>query len=168
MKKLLMVALLAAVTAPLMAQANIGVVDIEGVIKKSAKGKAFFAELDAFKTEKKTNIENKIKAFREKQKDAQAKAASLSEDKKQALAMELQTMQTDIKRAQEDAERDTQVKVQGGLEKITGALEPLVRQVALEKDLHLVLQYGAQSGIVFFHEKIDITEDVIKKFDESN
>ena len=166
MKKVLMVALLAALTAPVMAQANVGVVDIEAVIKKSNKGKAFFDELDAFKTQKKTNIDNMVKAWQDKKKDAQAKAASLSEDKKQSLALELQTMQTNIKRAQEDAERETQVKVQSGLEKLTGALEPLVRQVALEKDLHLVLQYGAQSGIVFFHEKIDITEDVIKKFNE--
>ncbi|MDJ0835635.1 MAG: OmpH family outer membrane protein [Acidobacteriota bacterium] len=166
MKKVLMVALLAALTAPVMAQANVGVVDIEAVIKKSNKGKAFFEELDAFKTQKKSNIDNMVKTYREKQKDVQAKAASLSEDKKQSLALELQNMQTNIKRAQEDAERETQVKVQSGLEKLTGALEPLVRQVALEKDLHLVLQYGAQSGIVFFHEKIDITEDVIKKFNE--
>jgi len=167
--KLVMMALLTLVTAMFsMAQTNIGVVDFERVIKNSAKGKAFFVELEDFQKGKKAAIDAMAQQLREKQKEAQAKAASLSEDKKQELGMELEGLNTKLKRAREDAERESQIKIQSGLDRIQSELEPLVRQVALEKDLQLVLSYGAQTGIVFVHEKIDITADVIKKYDESN
>jgi len=169
MKKALMTALVALAAAlPSLAQTNIGVVDFEQVIQKSARGKAFFAELEAFQKSKKDEIDGLAQALREKQKDAQAKAASLSEDKRQELGRELENLNTNLKRAREDAERESQIRIQQGLDRIQKELEPLVRQVALEKDLHLVLSYGAQTGIVFVHEKIDITADVIKKYDETN
>jgi len=168
-KKLMMIALLGALSAaPVAAQTNVGVVDFEVVIQKSTKGKAFFEELNQFREAKKADLDARVAAYQEKQKDAQAKAASLSEDKKVALGQELQQMQTDLKRFQEDAERATQVKVKTGLDVIQKQLVPLVRQIALEKDLHLVLHYGQQSEIVFFHDKINITADVIKKYDESS
>lgn len=167
-KKLILAALLGLLALPAFAQTNVGVVDFNLVIQKSVKGKAFFEELDAFKQTKQGELDGKIAQLQDQQKDAQAKAASLTEEKKQEIAMQLQRMETDVRRYKEDAERETQLKAKAGLDRIQAELEPLVRQVALEKNLHLVMSYGAQSGIVFFNEKIDITNDVIKKYDESN
>ena len=145
---------------------KIGVVDAETVVQKSVKGQAFFEEVKKFNQGKADEIDTLIKTFNEKQKDAQAKAASMSEDKRQEVGLELQRMQTDIKRKREDAERESKLKVNGGLDAIQKELMPLVRQVALEKGLDLVINYGQQTGIVFFSEKIDITSDVIAKYDE--
>ena len=51
-------------------------------MQKSARGKAFFEELNKFRDAKTAEIDGLIKEYQDKQKDAQAKAASLSEDKK--------------------------------------------------------------------------------------
>ena len=147
---------------------KIGVVNANRVVQESQKGKAFFAELDTFSKQKRDLIEQQIQAFREQEKDAQAKAASMSEDKAREVAIDLQKKQTDIKRMQEDAERESKLKLNEGLEKFQRELGPLIRQIALEKGLHLVLNDGPSAGIVYRDDAIDITNDVIKKYDEMN
>jgi outer membrane protein len=145
---------------------KVGIVDADVVIQKSAKGKKFFAEMQEFNQEKKSQLEGMVNNFESKQKDAQAKAASMNEEKRREVGLELQRLQTAIKRAQEDAERERQKKLNNGLERIQKELGPLIRQMALEKGLDLVLNRGAQSGIVFMSERINITNDVIRKYDE--
>lgn len=167
MYKKILLMMIAALFPALAQTTKIGVVNAEAVVQKSSRGKAFFDQLNKFRDDKTAQIEAMIKDFNDKQKDAQAKAASLSDEKKQEISLELQKMQTDIKRTKEDAERESQLKVNTGLDAIQKELMPLVRQVALERGLDLVINVGGgQSGVVFFSENIDITDDVIKKYDE--
>jgi len=109
-KKILLMMIAALFPAITLAQTmKIGVVNAEAVVQKSARGKAFFDQLNKFRDDKTAQIEAMIKDFNDKQKDAQAKAASLSDDKKQEISLQLQKMQTDIKRTTEDAERESQL-----------------------------------------------------------
>ncbi len=144
----------------------IGVVDADAVVQKSIKGKAFFDEINAFQLAKRNKLDAMVTQYQDKSKDAQAKAASMSETKRQEVALELQNMQTQIKRSQEDAERESQMKINDGLEQMQKELAPLIRQVALEMGLDLVLNYGPNSNIVYMNDKVNITENVIRKYDE--
>jgi Skp family chaperone for outer membrane proteins len=76
-------------------------------------------------------------------------------------------MQTDIQRAQEDAQREGQSRTNAVLESLDSQLGPIVRQVAEEKNLHLVLQFRPDLDIIFVDPSIDITADVIAKFNAS-
>lgn len=162
--------ILAALLMPMMAvgQTKIGVVNANRVVQECKKGKAFFAELEEYKKSKDAEIQAMVAGAQEKAKDAQAKAASMSEDKKRELAAELQKLDLDIKRKSEDAQRDTQTRLNEGLEKFQRELGPLIRQISLEQGLHLVFNDGPSSGIVFRDVSIDITDAVIKKYDEMN
>lgn len=144
---------------------KIGVVDADDVIQRSSKGKAFFAEYQRFTKAKQDELKALFDAFKEKQKDLQARAASMSDDKKKEAGMELQRMQTDLKRKQEDAQRETNKKLQSKLDQFQKELAPLIRQVALEMKLDLVLNYGPQSNIVFIGDRVNITNAVIAKYD---
>jgi outer membrane protein len=165
-----LVIILAALLVPgfVAAQSKIGVVNANRVVQDCQKGKAFFESMDADNKAKRSEIEGMVKKLQDTQKEANAKAASMSEDKRKETALELQKMETDIKRFQEDAEREAKLKLNTGLEKFQRELGPLIRQIALEKGLDLVLNDGQASGIVFRSDSIDITDDVIKKYDEMN
>ena len=92
----------------------------------------------------------------------------MSEDKAREVSKELQNMQTEIKRMQEDAERESKQRLNDGLERFQRELGPLIRQLALEKGIHLVLNDGPSAGIVFRDDSVDLTDSVIKKYDEIN
>lgn len=145
---------------------RMGVVDADVVIQDSAKGKAFFDQYEALIKSKQDAIKAKMDEFQNKQKDAQAKAASLSEDKRKELGLDLERLQTEIKRMREDAERETQSVLNTRLEEFRKELAPLIRQVAIDKNLDMVVNYGPNSNLVYFSESINITKDVIKKYDE--
>ncbi|MCB1043875.1 MAG: OmpH family outer membrane protein [Acidobacteria bacterium] len=148
------------------AQVKIGIVDAEVVIQKCAKGKAFFEAYQKEVKAKQGDIDTMIETYRAKEKDAQAKAASMSQEALSDLRAELQRLQTDIKRKQEDYQREMQIKLDGQLEQFRRELAPLIRQVAQEQGLDLVLNYGPETNIVFISDKINITSTVTQKYDE--
>lgn len=145
---------------------KIGVVDANQIIEESNKGKVFFQEMQQFSKTKEKELEEMHKQYQERQKDAQAKAASMTEEKRREIAFELEEMQKDIKRTQEDAERAFQQKLNEGLEVFQREIAPLIRQVSIEKGLDLVLNYNAGSNIVYMDDKINITQDVIAKYNQ--
>ncbi|MCB0501733.1 MAG: OmpH family outer membrane protein [Bacteroidetes bacterium] len=145
---------------------KIGVVDANQIIEESNKGKVFFQEMQQFKITKEKEIEEMHKHYLERQKDAQAKAASMTEEKRSEIAFELEQMQKDIKRTQEDAERAFQQKLNERLEIFQREITPLIRQVSIEKGIDLVLDYNAGSNIVYMDDKINITKDVIAKYNQ--
>jgi len=168
-KKMIFALAAALFASNILAQGSrIGVVDADVVIQKSAKGKAFFEDYQAFVKGKDDEIKGLIEGYQEKQKEYQAKQASLSEEKAKDMALELQRLQTDIKRKREDAERESQLRLNEGLDRFRRELAPLIRQIAQELGLDLVLNFGPNSNMVYFSDKINITEAVIKKYDESN
>lgn len=145
---------------------KIGVVDANQIIEESNKGKAFFQEMQQFKSTKEKELEEMHKHYLERQNDAQAKAASMTEEKSREIAFELEQMQKDIKRTQEDAERAFQQKLNERLEVFQREIAPLIRQVSIEKGIDLVLDYNAGSNIVYMDDKINITKDVIAKYNQ--
>lgn len=166
-KKMIFALTLAVATTGLMAQGTkVAVVDADVVIQQSKKGKAFFEEYQAFNKERRDAIEAKVTDFRAKEQDFQAKAASMSEDKRKETRLELERLRTDIQRLQEDAQRESDRRLQQALDGFRKELAPLISQIAVEKGLDMVFNYGPQSNLVYFSDVVNITDAVIKKWDE--
>ncbi len=160
---------LSALCLPAMAQGTkVAIVDADVIVQKSQKGKAFFDEFQKFTEGKRTEIEKMVESFQAKQKDLQAKAASMSEDKKKESALELQRLQTEIQRAQEDAKRESDLRLNTALERFRKEIAPLVRQVAIEKGIDMVINNGPNTGLVYFSDSVNLTDAVIKAYDESS
>lgn len=154
------------VAGPMLAQTNIGVVDFDRVILESKRGRAAFAEVEAFRIAQQGEIQGLVESY---QNTAQAlqNDASLSDAEKRQKQQELQNLQTQIRRSREDAERQGQSKTNVVLGELDKELGPLVRKIAQEKDLHLILQANAELGIVYAAASLDITEEVIAQFDRA-
>lgn len=145
---------------------KVGIVDADTVIQESNRGKAFLNELDIFSQARRQDLQTMADKRDSLMKDLQAKAASMSKANLESSRKEINQLEVDIKRKQEDATREAEIKLKTGLDEIRNEMVPLIRQVAIEKDLDMVLNMGPQSQVVYFHERIDITKDVIKKYDE--
>ena len=163
----LFIAALAASSALAFQGTKIGIVNADDVIQGSAKGKAFFDELETFTKTKREEIEKLAAEYQAKEGDLRAKAASMSDEKRQESGLDLQRLQTEIKRKQEDAQQERDLLIKTKFDNFRKELAPLIRQVALERGLDLVLNHGPQSNLVYSSDSIDITGDVIKKFDET-
>jgi Skp family chaperone for outer membrane proteins len=145
---------------------KIGVVDADQVIQNSAKGKAFFTEYNNFVQAKQKEIKNLVTQFQNYEKVIQARAAAMSGDDRRQADLDLEKIRTDLIRKQEDAQRETQKKLNSKLDQFQKELGPLIRQIALEKRLDVVFNYGPNSNIVFISDRINITAEVIRKYDQ--
>lgn len=167
MKKLMVAVVVLAgllAAANVQAQTRIGVVDADQVIYQSAKGKAFLKELETYAKQKDEEIKGVVAEAKTLQQEYQSKLASLSEDKRLDMEKQLGNYQTRIQRMQEDAKREFTIKQQTGFERFRKILQPIVEAMAKEKGLDIVFS-RAQSGIVYLSPAVDLTPEVVKKFD---
>ena len=151
-------------TANAQAQTRVGVVDADQVIYESAKGKAFLKELESFAKQKEEEIKRVVSEAQALQNEYKSKLASLSEDKRVEMEKQLGDYQIRVKRMQDDAKREMNIKQQEGFERFRSILQPIVEAMAKEKGLDVVFSRG-QSGIVYLSPAVDMTPEVIKKLD---
>ncbi len=162
---LVLVALLS--STAIMAQTRVGVVDADQVIYKSVKGKAFMLSLNKYVQQKQNEIKQVVAEAQQTEKEYKTKLASLSDEKKLAMEKKLSDYQTRIKRMQEDAKRELQIKQKQGFEKFQKLLQPVIDQLAKEKNLDIVFS-RSQSGIVYLSPTADLTAEAIKRVDAKN
>ncbi|MDH3404825.1 MAG: OmpH family outer membrane protein [Acidobacteriota bacterium] len=161
----ILTALVATLTAgTLSAQVNVGVVDFDLVFQSSTRARAAFAAVETYTTEKQAELKTRAERFQARQRELQS-AVGLAEAELATRARELREEQTAIQRTREDAERETQRLTQAALKTLDEILGPLVRELAREKNLQLILQAGPDAGIVFVDPAIDLTADVIARLD---
>ncbi|MCB1050964.1 MAG: OmpH family outer membrane protein [Acidobacteria bacterium] len=144
---------------------KIAVVDAEMVIQNSIKGKRFFKQMEDFGKNRTDSIKAKVDAYKEKEKELQTKLSSLSEDKRKSMGLELQKMETEIKRMQEDAKRESDVMINDALDKFRRELIPVIESVATSKSVDMVFNIGPGTNIAYVNKAIDLTADVVKAYD---
>ncbi|MCB1044380.1 MAG: OmpH family outer membrane protein [Acidobacteria bacterium] len=146
---------------------KIGIVDADIVIQESIKGKRFFQEFEQFGKQKSDEIQARVSEYSDKEKDYKNKVNSLSEDKRREMVVQLQNLEKDIKRMQEDAKQESDRRLNDALSKFRKELGPVIQAVAEEMKLDIIINHGPQSNLVYFNARVDITDAVIKKYDES-
>jgi outer membrane protein len=172
MRKILAVAALAAlfigaaVVAPSYAQGKIGVIDSQQVLEKSAEGKKVIARLQ--EADKKN--QNAVAALDEQIRLIQTKLntqrLTLTEEAALQLQAELERKNTDRKRLTEDAYSTMQELTTRLFARIQQELMPIVEGVGKEKGFDLIFDLQ-KSGAVYRNPAIEITEEVIKRYDAS-
>ncbi len=121
--------LLAALTASAaFAQTNVAVVNFEEVISRSEKARTALGEVGLLRQSKGEELVAMADALKQNQADAQSRAATMTEAERREATLQLQRMDTDLKRATEDADREVQQRANQVLEDLNEDLGPLVAQ----------------------------------------
>lgn len=144
--------------------AKIGFIDLQVIASNSAEGKAATAKLDEYRKKKNAEIGEKTKQAQAIQTKLQQGGTVLSEQARSQAEKDLQKLQRELQALQEDANAELQemtAKLQADFQE---RLNPIIEQVASEKDLHVVFSVR-DSGIVWAYSGIDLSAEVIKRFD---
>jgi outer membrane protein len=170
MKKLLIPFAMAALAAPAFAQSaapqRVAVIDVQRVLSTSAAGKTAQERLKKLQEDKMTRaakIQEEMKAL---DTEINTKKLSLSDDKLTGLQKQLAEKQLNLQRYGQDADRELGEARDKALLELEAKIKPVIDQIGKEMGLAAIFN-KFESGLVYASEAIDITDSVIKRFNDA-
>lgn len=147
--------------------AKIAFVNINAIAGGSSEGKAATAKIQDFIKKKNAEIQDKQKALQAMQAKLQQNVSVMSDQARSQLEKDITKQSRELQSAQEDAQQEQQQLTQDLQSEFQQKLFPVVDAIAKEKGLHMVFSI-ADSGILWPHAGLDLTAEVIKRFDEAS
>ena len=144
--------------------AKIAFINIQRIASESGEGKAATAKVQALNQKKVQELNDKNKALQADQQKLQSGGTVMSDSARAELEKKIERQNVDIQRTTQDAQQEVQELQQELQNEFQRRLLPIVQQVAQEKGLQILFS-AADSGIVWADPGLDITADVIKRFD---
>jgi len=145
---------------------KIGIVNSNEVIQKSTEGQAVMAQLQ----DKDKSNSSKISAMDEKIRELETKLntqrLTLTQESILQLTSEMERKRTERKRFAEDSLREIRELQLRLFTKVQEEVIPIIEQIGKERNLHIIFDRD-NSGSVYINPMIDITAEVIKRYDAS-
>jgi outer membrane protein len=157
----------AAVRAQAAATVKVGVIDVQRILTESVAGKEAMTKLKGLQDQKLAEAKAKqdeINQIRTRINDGRL---SLSQDKIAEMEKQAEDKVIAFRRFQDDADRDLQKARDQAFDAIEKRVLPVINQVGTEGAFTIILN-KFQSGLIFADDKIDLTADVIKRFDSAS
>jgi outer membrane protein len=139
-------------------------INIQRIANESAEGKVATTRVQALNQKKVTDLNERNKALQADQQKLQSSGSVMSDNARAELEKKIERQQLEIQRATQDAQQEVQELQQELQNEFQKKLMPVVQQVFNEKGLQILFS-AADSGIVWADPGLDITEDVIRRFD---
>jgi Skp family chaperone for outer membrane proteins len=145
---------------------KIAIINSQKAFETSSEGKKALTQL--------TDRENKIKTDLQKMDDAirlldnrlNTGRLTMTNEALIAIQADIDKKTTERKRYEEDAARDAQQLSANLIQKIRVEMVTIIENLAKERGLELVLD-TATSGVVTASPTIDITDEVVRRYDQS-
>ena len=161
---LLSVVLCCSVTAEETSQVKIAVINMQKVVRKSIAGQKAMEKLNKkFESLQKQlrDKQDEIKAFKE---DLEKKGPLMNEAAKTEKEREYKKALRDFKDQSDDAQFEMHQAESKSMEPVLKELEKIVTRIGKEGEYTLILETN-MSGIYFNAPDVDITDEVIKAYD---
>ncbi|HEY3054462.1 MAG TPA: OmpH family outer membrane protein [Thermoanaerobaculia bacterium] len=169
MKKFLIMVAAAALAAPMLAQtapARVAVIDVQRVLANSAAGKTASERLKKMQEERMAKAKQMDDEMQKLDADINNKKLSLSEDKLAEMQKQLSDRKIAAQRYAQDAEREMGEARDRALMELEGKIKPVIDSLGKEMGLAAIFN-KFESGLVYASEAIDITDSVIKRFNDA-
>lgn len=144
--------------------AKYAVINIQRVANESTEGKGATGRVNALVVRKQNEGADRTKQLQAAQQKLEAGGTVLSANAQATLQKEIDRLTVDIQRFNEDAQQEVQVLQNELMAEFERKLTPIIAAVAQEKGLHMIFS-AADAGLVWGNPGLDITTEVIKKFD---
>jgi outer membrane protein len=162
-KNLFLVFTLLVLTTFVFSEVKIGIINPQVVLQNSVKGKEVIEKLRTLNMSKQKKYEAMQKEIDTLEKEILSPA--LNQETRDKKTMDLQNKRIEIKRFAEDAQKDSMATQQKEFENLQRELMPIIEKIAKGAGFSLVLDLNT-AGVTYFDPAIDITEQVIKAYDE--
>ena len=169
MKKLLVSVAVAALAAPMFAQApqRVAVIDVQKVLTQSSLGKAAYDKLKKMQDDKMAQAKSMDDELKKLDADIATKRLSLSEDKLTEMQKSLADKRINMQRYAQDAEREIGEARDRELMALENKIKPVIDAMGKEMGLAAIFN-KFESGLVYASDAIDITDTVIQRFNAAN
>ncbi len=159
----LMAVVVAAVAMPAAAQNKIAVIDVQRVVTESDPGKEVMQRLKAVTDAKSQEGQALQQQFAALQEQFNKQRFTVSESRQAEMSKEIEDKQIAIRRFQDDAQREVQEAQRRELGGLEERILPIINKVGQEQSFTLIFN-KFQSGLVYADETVDITDEVIRRF----
>jgi len=140
------------------------VINIQRIAAESTEGKASTAKVQALNQKKISELNDLNKRLQADQQKLSAQGTMLNEAARAELERNIDKEQKDLQRSQQDAQEEVQQLQQDLQNAFQAKLLPIIQQVFAERKITILFSQ-ADAGIVFADPNLDLTADVIKRFD---
>lgn len=146
---------------------RLAIVDVQRCILETAEGKRAKKELEATFAKSQAQLERKAKDLEKRFRDMQAKASMLSQAELAKRQQELMRSQAELEQLGAELQQDVMGKEAILTESIYNKVAAIVKQIALEEKLQVVL-VRTDVAVLFANPKLDITNRVIVAYDKNH
>jgi outer membrane protein len=153
-----------AVVAPAPAALRMAFVDLQRIAAESNEGKVASGKVQALTQKKSAELADKTKALQANQQKLQQGGAVLNEAARGQAQKEVDRLTVEIDRFQQDANAEVQEMQQQLQAEFQDKLRPVLDGVVKELGVGLLFSAG-DAGAIFIDPSLDITGEVIKRFD---
>jgi outer membrane protein len=148
------------------AGAKFAFINVQRIASESAEGKASTAKVQALNQQKVAQLNDMNKKLQGDQQKLQSGASVLNESARAQLERDIDRQQKEIQRFTQDAQEEVQ-QLQGDLQNsFQQKLMPVIQQLVQERGLEILFSQ-ADAGIVWADPKLDITAEVIQRFNSA-
>ncbi len=142
---------------------KIGVIEVQRIVQESAIGKESLARVQRSQAQKQDELGKRQKELRDLEEKLQTQGSTLSDDAKEKLQKDYQQKALDLKRFQDDAQRELEEVQRKELGELEKRVMPVIEKVAKESGYSLIFN-KYNSGLLFADQASDLTDMVIQKF----
>lgn len=145
---------------------RVGIVNPMQVMEQSAEGKSILARLEKKSKENQDKLVKMDDQIRNLETRINTQRLTLTQESLMNMSSDLERMRTDRKRFAEDSYREFTQLRDRLFNKVKTELIPLIEQLGKERNMVAIFDLTT-SGVIYFIPTIDITEELIKKYDAS-
>jgi Skp family chaperone for outer membrane proteins len=147
---------------------KIAVINSQKAFETSAEGKKAMAQLEDVGTRIKTNLQKMDDAIRLLENRLNTGRLTMTPEALIGIQTDIDKKTTERKRYEEDQGREAQTTANTIMQKIRGEMVAIIENLAKERGLDLVLDASSPtSGIVTANPAIDITDEVVRRYDQA-
>jgi Skp family chaperone for outer membrane proteins len=143
---------------------KVAIINSQKAFETSIEGKKALSQLQDLDTRIKGNLQKQDDAIRLLENRMNTGRLTMTNEALMALQADIDKKTTERKRYEEDQAREAQALAGNLTQKIRGEMVAVIEALSKERGLELVLD-GATSGVVTASPAIDITDEVVKRYD---
>ncbi|RJQ50279.1 MAG: OmpH family outer membrane protein [Nitrospiraceae bacterium] len=149
------------------AEVKLGYVDLNKALNESEEGKKAVKTLEELFKSKQAVIEDKRKELGKLNEELQKQSSILTQDAIKEKQEERDRLGRDFQRIVKDSEEEVEKKRADFMDRILKDLAEIIRKTGEEEGYTAIFE-KAQGGIMFIQEKLDLTDKIIKKYNEAS
>lgn len=145
---------------------KIAVINSQKAFETSVEGKRVLVQMQDRGTKIKAEIQKLDDSIRLLENKLSTGRLTMTNEALAGIQADIEKKTTERKRYEEDAGRDAQQFSDNLIQKLRSEMVTIIENLAKERGLDLVLDVQ-QSGVVTFSPTVDVTDEVIRRYDQS-